>query len=135
MTYVVAYVATTIAFLGLDFLWLGKIATGFYRSRIGELMLSQPNFVAAGIFYLFYIAGIVYFAVQPAMVSGSWTTAAVAGAILGFIAYGTYDMTNLATLKNWSPVVSAVDMAWGTVLTSFSAVVGYFAVQKFTSTL
>ena len=131
MTYVLAYVGTVVAFLGLDFLWLGTVATGFYRSRIGSLLLDQPNFVAAGIFYLFYVAGIVYFAVQPALVSGNWTTAAIAGAILGFIAYGTYDMTNLATLKNWSPVVSAVDMAWGTVLTSFSAVVGYWVAQKF----
>lgn len=130
MTYVLAYVGTVVAFLGLDFLWLGTVATGFYRSRIGSLLLDQPNFVAAGAFYLFYVAGIVYFAVQPALVSGNWTTAAIAGAILGFIAYGTYDMTNLATLKNWSPIVSAVDMAWGTVLTSFSAVAGYWVAQK-----
>ncbi|TNM62317.1 DUF2177 family protein [Aliirhizobium smilacinae] len=133
MTYALAYIGTVVAFLGLDFLWLGTVATGFYRSRIGSLLLDQPNFVAAGVFYLFYVAGIVYFAVQPALLSGNWTTAAVAGAILGFIAYGTYDMTNLATLKNWSPTVSAVDMAWGTALTSFSAVVGYFVAQKFSS--
>jgi uncharacterized membrane protein len=135
MTYVLAYLGTAVAFLGLDFLWLGKIATGFYRSRIGSLLLDQPNFVAAGAFYLFYVAGIVYFAVQPALVSGNWTTAAVAGAILGFIAYGTYDMTNLSTLKNWSLTVSAVDMAWGTLLTSFSAVVGYWVAQRFSNGL
>lgn len=135
MTYILAYVGTVVAFLGLDFLWLGKVATGFYRSRIGSLLLDQPNFIAAGAFYLFYVAGIVYFAVQPALVSGSWTTAAISGAILGFIAYGTYDMTNLATLKNWSPTVSAVDMAWGTALTSFSAVVGYWVAQRFFSGL
>lgn len=133
MTYVLAYVGTVVAFLGLDFLWLGTVATGFYRSRIGTLLLDQPNFVAAGAFYLFYVAGIVYFAVQPALISGNWTAAAIAGAILGFVAYGTYDMTNLATLKNWSPTVSAVDMAWGTFLTSFSAVVGYWVAQKFSN--
>lgn len=130
MTYVLAYVGTVVAFLGLDFLWLGTVATGFYRGRIGSLLLDQPNFVAAGLFYLLYVAGIVYFAVQPALVSGNWTTAAIAGAILGLIAYGTYDMTNLATLKNWSLTLSAVDMAWGTVLTSFSAVVGYWVAEK-----
>lgn len=135
MTYVLAYLGTVVAFLGLDFLWLGTVATGFYRSRIGGLLLDQPNFIAAGAFYLFYVAGIVYFAVQPALVSGSWTTAAISGAILGVIAYGTYDMTNLATLKNWSPTVSAVDMAWGTALTSFSAVVGYWVAQRFISGL
>lgn len=135
MTYILAYVGTVVTFLGLDFLWLGKVATGFYRSRIGSLLLDQPNFIAAGIFYLFYVAGIVYFAVQPALVTGNWTTAAIAGAILGFIAYGTYDMTNLATLKNWSPIVVIVDMAWGTVLTSVSAVAGYWMAQKFSSSL
>jgi len=135
MTYVLAYLGTVVAFLGLDFLWLGTVATGFYRSRIGGLLLDQPNFLASGVFYLFYVGGIVYFAVQPALTSGNWATAAIAGAILGFIAYGTYDMTNLATLKNWSPVVSAVDIAWGTVLTSFSAVVGYWVVQKFSDGL
>jgi uncharacterized membrane protein len=135
MTYVIAYVATTVAFLGLDFFWLGTVATGFYKSRLGDMLLNQPNFVAAGVFYLFYVGGIVYFAVQPALVSGNWTTAAVAGAILGFIAYGTYDMTNLATLKNWSATVSAVDMAWGTALTSFSAVIGYLITQKFSGSL
>ncbi|AYD01588.1 DUF2177 family protein [Neorhizobium sp. NCHU2750] len=131
MTYILAYIGTAIAFLCLDFLWLGTVATGFYKSRIGELLLAQPNFIAAGLFYLVYVAGIVYFAVQPALVSGSWTTAAVAGGILGLIAYGTYDMTNLATLKNWSPAVSAVDMAWGTVLTGFAASVGYWVARKF----
>lgn len=135
MTYVLAYLGTVVAFLGLDFLWLGTVATGFYRSRIGGLLLDQPNFIVAGAFYLFYVAGIVYFAVQPALVSGSWTTAAISGAILGFIAYGTYDMTNLATLKNWSPTVSAVDIAWGTALTSFSAIAGYWVAQRFSSGL
>jgi uncharacterized membrane protein len=135
MTYVLAYLGTAIAFLGLDFLWLGTVAIGFYRSRIGELLLDQPNFLAAGLFYLFYVAGIVYFAVQPALLSGSWTTAAIAGGILGFIAYGTYDMTNMATLKNWSPAVSAIDMAWGTCLTAFAAVVGYWVAQKFSGAL
>lgn len=130
MTYIIAYVATAIVFFGLDFIWLSRVATSFYKSRLGDLMLAQPNFMAAGIFYLFYIAGIVYFAVSPALNGSGWVGAMVAGAILGFIAYGTYDMTNLSTLKNWSISVSIVDMLWGTVLTSFAATMGYLITQR-----
>lgn len=129
MTLIVAYLSTAIVFLGLDYLWLSKVAIGFYRSRIGDLLLAQPNFMAAGAFYLFYVGGVVYFAVMPSLNGGSWTGALVSGAILGLIAYGTYDMTNLATLKNWSVAVSAVDMAWGAFLTGISAVAGHAAVS------
>lgn len=129
-TYVVAYLSTAVVFFGLDFIWLSKVAPGFYKSRIGDLMLAQPNFAAAGIFYVFYIFGIVYFAVVPALGNGSWTSAAVAGALLGLLAYGTYDMTNLATLKGWSVSLSMVDMLWGTFLTSAAATAGYFAASR-----
>lgn len=130
MTYLLAYISTAVVFFGLDFVWLSRVATGFYKSRIGDLMLAQPNFMAAGLFYLFYIAGIVYFAVAPALNGGNWVNALVSGAILGFIAYGTYDMTNLSTLKNWSLSVSVVDMAWGTVLTGLAATAGYLVTSR-----
>lgn len=133
MTYVVAYVAATVIFLGLDYLWLSRVAIGFYRSHIGDLLLAQPNFMAAGLFYLFYIAGIVYFAVAPALNNGTWMTAAMAGALLGLLAYGTYDMTNLATLKGWSLTISLVDMAWGTFLTASAATGAYFVSSKLMS--
>lgn len=129
-TYLLAYISTAVVFFGLDFVWLSRVATGFYKSRIGDLMLAQPNFMAAGLFYLFYIAGIVYFAVAPALNGGNWVNALVSGAILGFIAYGTYDMTNLSTLKNWSLSVSVVDMAWGTALTGLAATAGYLVTSR-----
>lgn len=128
--YIVAYVATAAVFFGLDFIWLGKVATGFYRSQLGDMMLERPNFTAAGIFYLIYVAGLVYFAVQPYLSGGSWGQAFIAGAILGLIAYGTYDMTNLATLKNWPLVMSLVDMAWGTVLSGTAAALGLLITRK-----
>ncbi|MCM2291798.1 DUF2177 family protein [Allorhizobium sp. BGMRC 0089] len=131
MTYGLAYLSTAIVFFGLDFIWLSKIATGFYKSRIGDIMLEKPNFTAAGLFYLFYIAGIVYFAVAPALNHGSLATAVFSGAILGLIAYGTYDMTNLATLKSWSLTMSLMDMAWGTVLTATAAAAGYAITARF----
>lgn len=130
MTYAIAYVATAVVFFGLDYLWLSRIAIGFYRRHVGELLLTTPNFAAAGLFYLVYVAGIVYFAVMPAVSGGSWLAALAGGAFLGLIAYGTYDMTNLATLKDWSLPVSIVDMAWGSFLTAAAATAGYFAVTR-----
>lgn len=126
MQHVIAYVATAVVFFAIDFLWLSRIATTFYQSRMGDLLLEKPNLAAAGAFYLFYVGGIVYFAVAPALQSGNWTQALFSGALLGLIAYGTYDITNLATIKNWSSLVTIVDLAWGTVLTGASATAGFF---------
>jgi uncharacterized membrane protein len=131
MTYLIAYVSTAVVFFALDYVWLTRVAIGFYRQNIGDLLLATPNFAAAGIFYLFYVIGIVYFAVMPAVTASSVLTALLNGAILGLLAYGTYDMTNLATLKGWSLSVSLVDMAWGAVLTATAAAAGYYAVSRF----
>lgn len=75
MSYVIAYAATAIVFFGLDYIWLSRVAAGFYRDRMGHLLLDQPNFAAAGMFYLFYVAGVVYFAVAPALSNGTATSA------------------------------------------------------------
>jgi uncharacterized membrane protein len=133
LRYVIAYFATAVVFFALDYLWLSRVAIGFYKSQMGEIMRPQPNFTAAGLFYLFYIAGIVYFAIAPSLQNGSVWTVLLSGALLGLFAYGTYDMTNLATLKVWTLSLSAVDMAWGMVLTAISAAVGYLAVTRFLS--
>lgn len=129
MDYIVAYVGTAIVFFGLDFIWLSKVAVDFYKREIGSLMLPKPNFAAAGIFYLFYIAGIVYFAVMPSINGGSWEEAMISGAILGFIGYGTYDMTNLSTLKGWSVKMCVIDILWGTVLTGLAALGGHWVLH------
>jgi len=130
MSYLVAYVAAAVVFLGLDSLWLGMVAKTWYRQWMGSLMRERPNFAAAGIFYLFYLVGIVYFAVAPAVGDGGgWQMAAFSGALFGLIAYGTYDMTNLATVKGWSVTMCAVDMVWGAVLSSLAAACGYAALQ------
>lgn len=125
-----AYISTAIVFLGIDSIWLGVIAPAFYRKHLGEMLLDQPNFWAAGLFYMIYIGGIVYFAVAPALQGGGWLQAMIAGAVLGFVAYATYDLTNWATLKNWSPVIVVADLAWGTILTGTAAAAGYAITRK-----
>ncbi len=133
MKNIIVYFATAIVFFGLDYLWLTRIANNFYKSEIGALLLPQPNFVAAGAFYIFYIMGIVYFAVLPNFANGNWLMALVSGALLGLLAYGTYDMTNYATLKGWTMNVVIVDMAWGMFLTGTSAALGLLIARKFVS--
>lgn len=133
MTYVIAYASTAAVFFALDYIWLTRLAIGFYRQNIGDLLLATPNFAAAGIFYLFYVVGLVYFAVLPAVTAQSIATAVVNGALLGLLAYGTYDMTNLATLKGWSLSVSIVDMAWGAFLSATASAAGYWVVSRFAS--
>ena len=131
LKYVIAYGATAVIFFAVDFVWLGVMAKSFYRDHIGHLMADQVNMTAALGFYLLYIVGIVVFAVLPALHSDSWKTALLLGGLLGLIAYGTYDMTNLATLRDWPVAVAVVDMAWGTALTAASATAGYFISRMF----
>lgn len=127
MQFFTTYIAGLIAFLVIDFIWLKYIALSFYREQVGHLMLDKPNLGIALLFYLFYVVGVVVLAVNPALEKGQWMTAALYGGLLGFVAYGTYDITNLATLKSWPPIVAVVDMIWGTVLTASVATIAYFA--------
>ena len=129
MTYVVAYIATAIVFLGLDALWLSKVALGMYRQELGSLLLDKPNLPIAGAFYLLYVGGIVVLAIVPALAEGGWIKALLLGAVLGLVAYGTYDITNLSTLKGWSVKLAVIDIAWGTALTAVSATVGWWVVR------
>ncbi|MEY3551795.1 MAG: hypothetical protein RL735_143 [Pseudomonadota bacterium] len=129
--YLATYGATLVAFLAIDFIWLGFVATKFYKDHLGHMMLDKPLLGVAFLFYLLYVVGIVVFAVLPGLREENWRTAAMLGALLGLVAYGTYDLTNLATLKGWPMTVTIVDMAWGVVLTAASATAGYFAGSYF----
>jgi len=131
MTYVVAYIATAVIFLGLDAIWLSQIALGMYRQELGSLLLDKPNLPIAAAFYLLYVAGIVILAVIPALGDGGWIKALLLGAVLGLVAYGTYDITNLSTLKGWSTKLALIDIAWGAGLTAVSATIGWWAVRLF----
>lgn len=117
-------------FFALDMIWLGLVATNFYRGQIGSLMKSDINWVAAIVFYLLFIVGLVFFVITPAIEKGSWMHALLVGAFFGFITYATYDLTNLATLKNWPLLVTVVDLAWGAVLAASVSTATYFIASK-----
>lgn len=110
------YLITLALFFLVDLVWLGVVAKGFYRRHLGALMSPRVNWAAAALFYLLFIVGLVVFAVRPALLAGEPVRALFSGALLGLICYATYDLTNLATLKDWPLVVTVVDLAWGTFL-------------------
>ncbi|MFT4761123.1 MAG: putative membrane protein [Paraglaciecola sp.] len=124
--YLKLYLLTIPIFFAVDLIWLGLIAKNFYRKHIGHLMADEVNWSAALFFYLMYIAGILFFAVIPALAENSWQKAGIYGAALGFLTYATYDFTNWATLKNWSPTVVFADILWGTFLVATVSVASYF---------
>ncbi len=126
--YFVSYLLTAVIFFALDIAWLGFVAKNIYAKYLGHLLKSQFNLVAGGIFYLIFIAGILIFAVYPAVNKNSFATAVVLGALFGFFTYATYDLTNLATLKDWPLIISLVDIAWGSFLTGVVSASGYFIV-------
>jgi uncharacterized membrane protein len=130
--YAIAYVAAAFVMLGLDSIWLTLTANSLYRPLIGDLMLDGFRPAPAVAFYGLYLVGIVVFAIRPAFISGRWATALGWGAMFGFFAYGTYDLTNQATLKIWSTVITTADMAWGSALTALSAAAGYWAASRLT---
>ncbi|MCF7924402.1 MAG: DUF2177 family protein [Candidatus Izimaplasma sp.] len=119
------YLIAFIVFIVIDAIWLGLVAKNFYKNNIGHLMAEEPNFIAAGIFYLLFIVGVVFFIYQG-VIDKNLTQALLAGAIFGFMAYATYDLTNLATLKDWPITVTIVDLIWGTFLSSTMTISTYF---------
>lgn len=123
--YAAAYAATLVAFLGIDFVWLNYASANLYRPRLGPLLLETPNIAIAALFYLVYAVAIVVLAIVPAHNHANGWMALGLGMLLGAAAYGTYDITNLATIRGWSATVTLIDIAWGTVLTGIAALGGY----------
>jgi uncharacterized membrane protein len=134
-TALIAYAGTFGTLLLADAVWLGLVARTFYRDQLGALMLPSPNFAIAALFYVFFAVATVALVVLPGVRSGTVVSVLLYGGLLGMAAYGTYDITNLATLKNWPVVVTVVDLIWGTFVTALSAGGGYLAVRLFVSPL
>ena len=117
MTFFKMYIVAFVIFIAIDALWLGLIAPKFYKAQIGHLMAEKPNFIAAGIFYLLFIAGLVFF-IKDAVAANDIGKVVLIAAVFGFMTYATYDLTNLATLKDWPITVTIIDLIWGTFLSS-----------------
>ena len=114
----------------IDAVWLSVVANKFYKSQIGSLLLDKPNFVPAVLFYIIYVVGIVTFVLAPALEKGSWKYAMGYGALFGLVAYATYDLTNLSTIKGFTTKLVAVDLLWGTVLTAAVATIAFFILHR-----
>jgi uncharacterized membrane protein len=123
--YILLYLLTVPVFFLIDLVWLGLVARDFYRNQLGSLMADPIVWWAAILFYLLSIAGIIFFAVAPAIDDGSWTKALLLGAAFGFFTYMTYDLTNLATIQGWPVTLAVVDIAWGTVLSGTVATLSF----------
>jgi uncharacterized membrane protein len=117
-------------FFAIDMVWLVLVAKNFYKEQIGFLMRPDINWAAAIIFYLLFIAGLVTFVISPAVEKQSWINAVLSGAFFGLITYATYDLTNLATLKDWPLLVTIVDLIWGSVLAASISLVTYLIAAK-----
>jgi len=126
---IISYLLTTVVFFAIDMAWLGFIAKNLYRKYLGSFLSDTVNWTAAIIFYLLFIIGIFYFAILPAVEKNSLAKAILSGALFGFFTYATYDLTNLATLKNWPLPIVFIDIAWGAVLTALVSTAGYFIVK------
>lgn len=121
----IVYVSCLVVFLAIDAVWLVSMNSRFYQPRLGTLLAEKPNLAAAAVFYALYVVGIVALAVVPGYAGGGVWAAAWRGALLGLVAYATYDLTNLATLARWPLDLTFIDLAWGTAVTSVVAAAGY----------
>jgi len=124
------YLIALPVFLGIDMVWLTLVAKNFYAKQLGYLMTKNPNLIAALIFYLIFIAALIFFVITPALDKKMWTQAIFAGAFFGLVTYATYDLTNLATIKDWPLIITIVDLIWGMVLSAAVSVITYFIALK-----
>ena len=124
------YLITLPIFLVIDMVWLVLVAKNFYAQQIGLLMKTEIDWSAAIIFYLLFVFGLILFVIAPALEKNSWSHALIYGALFGLVTYATYDLTNLATMKNWPVLITIVDLAWGMTLAASVSIITYFIATK-----
>ncbi len=129
MGFLKIYLIALVVFLVIDGIWLGLVARNFYSKEIGFLLKDSPNWIAAGVFYLFFIVGVVFFVINPAIEKESFRYLVIAALLFGTITYATYDLTNLATIKDWPLQVTLIDIAWGGFLTLAVSSITYYFVR------
>ncbi|ADO77418.1 DUF2177 family protein [Halanaerobium praevalens] len=131
MFYSKSYLITIIVFFAIDIVWLEFLAKDLYQEQLGFLLKDNFNAVAAFAFYLFFIAGMLFFVINRAVELSSWQYALFVGAFFGFITYSTYDMTNLATVKDWPVLITVIDIVWGSFLCGITSLVSYLLINYF----
>jgi uncharacterized membrane protein len=130
LAFATAYLVCLVTFVAVDLTWLGMMAPRFYKPTLGDIALAGVNLPSAILFYLIYPLGLVIFAIDPSLRSGSIGSALLYGALFGFFTYATYDLTNQATLRNWTVSLTVVDVGWGTLLGALSSLAAYVAVDR-----
>lgn len=130
MGFIKTYLIALVIFFIIDIFWLVVVARKLYQEKLGFIMSDSPNWIAAAIFYLIFIVGVVFFVINPALENESWKYALLVGMLFGFITYSTYDLTNLATLKNWPLQITIIDLIWGTSLGGLVSTITYFICRK-----
>jgi uncharacterized membrane protein len=133
MPYFVSYLSALVTFVIVDAIWLGTMSSRLYKPILRDVLLPQFAIMPAVVFYLAYPVGLVIFAVNPALKAGSLQTAVMLGALFGLFTYGTYDLTNQATLRNWTTTLTLVDLIWGSVLGAITAASAFTITSKFAS--
>ena len=131
LDFIKVYLTSFVVFFVIDLLWLGVVAQKLYSKYLSYIMKEKPNWSAALLFYVLYIIGLVFFVINPALEKSSWQYALFAGLFFGFITYATYDLTNLATLKDWPFTITVIDLIWGSVLGASVSIITYSIIKAF----
>jgi uncharacterized membrane protein len=130
ITFLKSYGVAFIAFIAIDLVWLGFVANDLYKKHLGFIMRPKPGWIVAVIFYLLYLAGLVFFVITPALEKQSWKYALLGGMFFGLVTYATYDLTNLATLKDWPPLITVIDLIWGTALGGLVSFITWWIITR-----
>lgn len=125
------YAIALVIFLAIDMVWLTLIAKSLYAQHLGYLMAPKAKLLVAFLFYLLFVVGLQFFVLNPALASGSWRTALFAGMFFGLVTYATYDLTNLATVKDWPVLITAIDLVWGSFVSGITALLSFLVIKRF----
>ena len=131
MIWLAYFTVTFVVFMGIDLVWLGFVAKNIYSKYLGYLMAPNINWLAAMVFYVIFIIGILYFVIAPSLVDRDFTQLVIRAMLFGFITYATYDLTNLATVRDWPITITIIDLIWGTTLSTSVSVISYLIITNF----
>lgn len=131
MKWIVYFSVTFIVFMGIDLIWLGFVAKNIYAKYLGYLMAPTINWVAAFVFYVIFNVGVLYFVIAPSLVDRDFTQLVIRAMLFGFVTYATYDLTNLATIRDWPITITIIDLIWGTTLSTSVSILSYLIITNF----